>query len=84
MAGSGMTGKTAGGTGFGLRLRGLRGFRGWTQADAAKAAGISLNAFSNLERGEADPTMDTLVKLADAFAVSLDWLVRGDAPSAAA
>ena len=68
-----------GGSPLGRRLRGLRGFKGWTQGDAARAAGLSPNTLSNLERG-GEPTLDSLRKLAATFGVTVDWLLSDDEP----
>lgn len=47
---------------IGLKARRL--IAGLTQAEAAKAAGVSRTALSRWEAGKASPTAETLVKLA--------------------
>lgn len=42
------------------QIRGARAMLGLTQADLAKAAGISTTALNNIERGSADPKVSTL------------------------
>jgi transcriptional regulator with XRE-family HTH domain len=42
------------------QIRAARGLINWSQTDLAKASGISLNALSNLEKGQAVPRSDTL------------------------
>ena len=51
------------------------------QKDIAKAIGISLRSYQRYEHGEREPTMSTLIALADFFNVSIDYLVgRTDKP----
>ncbi|MFA5049351.1 MAG: helix-turn-helix transcriptional regulator [Patescibacteria group bacterium] len=58
------------------RLKELRKERNWTQQKLAEKAGLSFNAITKIEQGAAKhPTLRTLLKLADAFEVSLDVLV---------
>ena len=58
------------------RLKELRKERNWTQQKLAEKAGLSFNAITKIEQGAAKhPTLKTLLKLADAFGVSLDFLV---------
>jgi len=42
------------------QIRAARGFLNWTQAQLAKAAGLSEVAVKNLERGRTDPRASTL------------------------
>lgn len=52
---------------------------GMTQVQLAKAVGLTSKSISAYECGRAVPTLNTLIKLADALGVSLDTLVgRGD------
>jgi len=58
------------------RLKELRKKNGWSQQKLAEKTGLSFNAITKIEQGLAKhPTLRTLVKLADAFGVSLDGLV---------
>lgn len=58
------------------KLKELRKKRNWTQQKLAEKAGLSFNAVTKIEQGAAEyPTLRTLLKLADAFGVSLDELV---------
>ena len=45
-----------------------------SQSDVAKEMGIVYRSYCRYERGEAEPSLSTLVKLADYFNVSLDYL----------
>jgi len=50
-------------------VRGFRARRGWTQAQLADRAGVSATLIYELERGRANPTLGTLVKIAAALGV---------------
>lgn len=50
--------------------------------DVCSAIGISIMAYYRYEKGEREPSMSTLIALADFFDVSLDYLVgRSDDPN---
>ena len=58
------------------RIKELRKKSGWSQQKLAERAGLSYNAITKIEQGAAKrPTIQTIVKIADAFKVSLDVLV---------
>jgi len=58
------------------RLKELRKERNWTQQKLAEKAGLSFNAVTKIEQRAAEhPTLKTLLKLANAFDVTLDKLV---------
>lgn len=63
-------------TQFGERLRSFRKAqdkgKGWTQAQLAELAGVSLRAVIKIERGENEPNWTTAVALAKALGVRLD------------
>jgi transcriptional regulator with XRE-family HTH domain len=52
------------------RIRELRVERGLTQEQLCERAGISIDAVSRIEGGSRVPTLDTIERLAKAFAVS--------------
>lgn len=56
------------------RLRSARTEAGLSQAQLAEAAGVTQAHVSQWESGRRTPHIDSLVKLADALDVSLDWL----------
>lgn len=60
------------------RLNLLQQQSGMNKKEVAKATGISLNAFTAWNKGNAKPGLKQLVKVAQYFNVSLDWLVFGD------
>lgn len=51
----------------GRRLKSYRTKAGLTQAALAKKASINTNAYAKIERGESQPTTETLKKLAKAL-----------------
>lgn len=64
------------------RLNLLQENSGMNQKDLARAIGLSLSIFTIWNKGNAKPGLKQLVKVAQYFNVSLDWLVFGDdAPS---
>jgi transcriptional regulator with XRE-family HTH domain len=63
--------------GFKENLRRLREKREWSQAEAARQAGVPLRSFVNWELGVREPRLLALARLAEAFAVSADELLKG-------
>ena len=63
---------------FGKRLREVRKSKKITQQELADRLGIKRNTYSDWENGKTEPTFEILVKLADLFDVSLDWLFGRD------
>ncbi len=60
-----------------IMLKNLRKGRKMTQQNLAKALHISQTSVSKYETGGAFPDLETLVKMADFFGVSLDeFIVR--------
>ena len=60
---------------FGNRLLNLRKERGWSQPELGKQIGTSGAIIGRYERGEITPSIEVAKKLADAFGVTLDFLV---------
>jgi len=54
-----------------LNLRMLRKSRGWTQVRAAKACKMSFNTYIGMEHQNANPCVDKLIKLAQAYRVTV-------------
>ncbi len=48
---------------------------GWTQDDLAEASGVNRAFVSNIERGERNPSIDTLLKLAKGLKIRLSSLI---------
>ena len=63
-------------------LRGIREDRDIKQKDIAKVLNISQNTYSQYETGIIPITAETLIKLADYYNVSIDYLLdRTDNPN---
>lgn len=64
------------------RLKALRLERGYTQISLQMKTGIEQALLSKFERGERTPPTETLVRLADFYDVSIDYILcRTDDPS---
>lgn len=63
--------------GFGLRLENLREKYGYSKRDVSIMLGFTANVYGSYEREERRPALETIIKLADIFNVSLDYLIRG-------
>lgn len=57
------------------RIRDLRNDRGLTQEDVAKILNVSQNTYSQYEIGITRFPLDAVVKLAEFYGVSVDYLV---------
>ena len=57
------------------RLKELRKEKGVTQAQVAKAIGITMSAYSNYEQGIREPSIELLKALCRYFMVSSDYLI---------
>lgn len=62
--------------GFNLKI--LRAIHGYTQADLAKAVGATKGTVSTWETGNRNPSIRTLIKLADLLDCSIDVLLGDD------
>jgi transcriptional regulator with XRE-family HTH domain len=58
-----------------LRLRELRATKKMTQAEVATHLQIARESYSRYETGEREMNYDTIISLADFFAVSVDYLL---------
>lgn len=61
-----------------MRLKELRVSENKTQKDVANFLHMTQAGYQNYESGETEPNIDNLIKLADYFNVSLDYLVGRD------
>lgn len=59
---------------FGERLKSLRNQNKKTQKELSKELGISPASIIYYEKAQKMPTIDTVIKIANYFHVSLDWL----------
>ena len=57
-----------------MKLHELRKARGMTQKELSEALGVTIRTVTNYENGSREPNIATLIKLADLFDVSLDYL----------
>lgn len=62
---------------IGARLRELREERGWTQRELDSRLGILQSKLSKYESGTHQPSLRTLVRMANLFGVSTDYLLTG-------
>lgn len=62
---------------LGARIRDVRKAKGWRQIDLAQHSGVHEVHISDLERGSREVGLRTLLALAKALDVSLEFLVRG-------
>ncbi len=60
---------------IGARIRALRGEM--LQEELAPKLGISQGQLSKIESGRLAPTLEALVRLANQFGKSLDWIITG-------
>lgn len=60
---------------FSERLRLLRASKGLSQADFAKQIKVSKSSVNMYERGEREPGLETLERIADYFNVDMDYLL---------
>jgi transcriptional regulator with XRE-family HTH domain len=61
---------------FGLAVRAARRERGWAQEELSAAAGLDRTYVSGLERGQRNPTLTTLERVASALGCSLSDLIK--------
>lgn len=62
---------------LGARLRTIRKKRGLTQAGLAKQAGVSITTVQRAEWGTFEPRVESVMKIANALQVSVDWMLMG-------
>jgi transcriptional regulator with XRE-family HTH domain len=67
---------------FGEKLRHLRLQRGMTQTELAHQLQLSSHShITNLESGRRAPSLDLVLRLADIFHVTTDYLLRNEVPT---
>ena len=57
-------------------IKQLRKEKGWSQTELANKIGSHLSHITRMETGKYNPSVDVLIKLADALEVSLDQIVN--------
>jgi transcriptional regulator with XRE-family HTH domain len=65
---------------LGERIRQLRKEHGWSQAELGSKVGTDSQRISRYENGRITPSVEALVRLADALEVSVDYLLREGSP----
>lgn len=63
---------------FAENLRKLRKNQGWKQEEVANLLGLSKQVISTYEIGARSPSLETLIRIAELFDVSIDYLLRAD------
>jgi transcriptional regulator with XRE-family HTH domain len=63
---------------IGERLKLARHLLGKSQKDFATDAGIAGNTYNQYETGTNTPSLEEAQKLCDRWALTLDWIYRGD------
>ncbi|KLV15500.1 helix-turn-helix domain-containing protein [Bacillus altitudinis] len=63
---------------FKVRLKELRKSKKLYQEDVASKLGIARTTYASYEQGSREPDHEMLVKIADFFNVSIDYLLRGE------
>ena len=61
---------------FGKRVRELRKERGLSQVELAAKVGIDRSYMGFLERGERNPSLEVIAKIAEALSVTPDELLK--------
>lgn len=69
-------------TTIGEKIASLRREANMTQADLGDALCVTAQAISKWERGQAEPDISTLLRIAELFHVSMDELLKGDSAPA--
>lgn len=64
-----------------MRLKQIMAETGVTQQQVADGIGMSLQAINNYIHDKREPNIATLIKLADYFGVSVDYLIGRDVPA---
>lgn len=62
-----------------MNLKNLREIKGISQRELGRQLNIAGTMISRYERGEAEPNIPTLIKMAEFFGVSVDTLIGHDA-----
>lgn len=58
-----------------MNIKDIRTRKNLTQAEVASALGVSSVVYSRYETGSRQPSIETLVQLADIFGVTIDYLL---------
>ena len=61
---------------LGIKIRKLRVDRGWSQLDLSLEANINRNYICDLENGRRNPTLELLIRIANAFEIDISEILR--------
>ncbi len=61
---------------LGRNLKRIRKAKNITQGDIVRALGVGRGYISNVENGKANPTLETIAKIAKALKVKIEELVK--------
>jgi len=64
--------------GIARHVRAMRGARGWSIGALATRAGLSKTIVAKIESGDGNPSIETLLRLADALEITLGTLLGAD------
>lgn len=67
--------------GFGARFKECRIAAGFNQSEAASAIGVTQQAISLYERDKREPTAYVIIAMAQAYGVSIDYLLGLETPA---
>ncbi|EWY37268.1 DNA-binding protein [Skermanella stibiiresistens SB22] len=59
-------------------MREGRKARGWTQEEMAGRIGMATQSLSNVERGQALPSLETLARIAEVLEMPISWFLPSD------
>ena len=65
---------------FSTRLQELKETKKLLQKDAAKALDVPLRTYQRYEHGQQEPQLSTLIRMADFYGVTLDYLAGRSDP----
>ncbi len=65
---------------LGEHIRALRKEAGWSQAELGEKVGVDSQRISRYENGRITPSLDAIVRIAEAFNVSIDHLLIDNVP----
>ena len=60
------------------RIKEIRTAKGLTMREAAKQLGLAPSTYCNYETGEREPNSEMLIRLADFYGVSIDFMIGRD------
>lgn len=60
---------------YNRNLKSIRLEKGLKQKEIAEILGITVRQYQNFELGKSNPTLDKIVKLAEYYNVSVDYLI---------